>query len=204
MASSRWSERPARFCSPLFIPTQATGVTPLPERVAWAGLFLFVLLVCLSTVVCKKYYQSYRKGTGEERQTDSAREHDVKFKRQLWNKLLLKADLASGLNIDPEGREEERAVSRQLLPWCWAGGACSPLQVRPRTSSCPGVPRAHLWHMLNDERRKWPLAEFFSQRAHYLVFFSAVRCILEQMIPRKLAIILGPPLPPTKGGRQGD
>lgn len=121
VASSRWSERPAQFCSTLFVPTQATGVTPPPESVAWADLFLFVFLVRLSTIVCKKYYQNYRKGASKEKQTDAAREHDVKFKRQLWNKLLLKADLAPGLNIDPEGREAGKSRKSSAAPWGLVG-----------------------------------------------------------------------------------
>lgn len=39
-------------------------------------------------------------------------------------------------------------------------------------SSGPGSPWLTFWHMLNDERRKWSLAEFFPQIAHYLDFFS--------------------------------
>lgn len=87
MVSSCWSQTPAESCSTLFIHTQVTGVTRPPERVTWAGPFLFVSRMCRSTVVYKKYYQSNRKGTGDERQTDSAGEHDVNLKRQIWNKL---------------------------------------------------------------------------------------------------------------------
>lgn len=140
MGSSRCSQRPAWSCCMLFIHTQVTGGDASP-REGRSGRSFPLCLTDVSQHRCTLL--SYRKGAGEERQTESAREHDVNFKRQFWNKLLLKADLDPSLNIGPEGREAGRSRSSSAARLVLLAGVCSPCRcslTRPRVPGLPGSP----------------------------------------------------------------